>query len=87
MLHKVFYGKLNCRIAVNHKNARVERDVGISVEPLALFIQFWLTITPPLPDPAAKAGAGASRRALRRLRRGAEPAAQRRPKAAAGNTR
>jgi predicted transcriptional regulator len=34
---------------------RVERDVGIGVETLALFIRFWLTTTPPLPEPAAKA--------------------------------
>lgn len=31
---------------------RVERDVGISAETLALFIRFWLTITPPLPEDA-----------------------------------
>ena len=31
---------------------RIERDVGISAETLALFIRFWLTITPPLPDDA-----------------------------------
>lgn len=35
--------------------ARLERDVGIGVETLALFIRFWLNTTPPLPDPAAKA--------------------------------
>ena len=35
--------------------ARLERDVGIAVETLALFIRFWLTTTTPLPDPAAKA--------------------------------
>lgn len=35
--------------------ARLERDVGIAVETLALFVQFWLTTTPPLPEPAAKA--------------------------------
>jgi hypothetical protein len=35
--------------------ARVERDVGIAVETLALFIRFWLTTTPPLPEPAAQA--------------------------------
>jgi len=35
--------------------ARVERDVGIAVETLALFIRFWLTTTPPLPEPAARA--------------------------------
>lgn len=34
--------------------ARIERDVGIAVETLALFIRFWLTTTPPLPEPAAK---------------------------------
>lgn len=31
---------------------RLERDVGISAETLALFIRFWLTITPPLPSDA-----------------------------------
>jgi predicted transcriptional regulator len=35
--------------------ARIERDVGIAVETLALFIRFWLTTTPSLPEPAAKA--------------------------------
>lgn len=35
--------------------ARLERDVGISVETLALFVRFWLTTTPPLPESAAKA--------------------------------
>ncbi|MFT8422398.1 MAG: CopG family transcriptional regulator [Gluconacetobacter sp.] len=35
--------------------ARLERDIGITVETLALFIRFWLTTTPPLPEPAAKA--------------------------------
>lgn len=34
---------------------RLERDVGISVETLALFIRFWLTTTPALPEPAAAA--------------------------------
>jgi DNA-binding transcriptional MocR family regulator len=29
---------------------RLERNVGISTETLALFIRFWLTITPPLPN-------------------------------------
>jgi predicted transcriptional regulator len=40
---------------LDRRIARVERDVGISVETLALFIRFWLTTTPPLPEPAAKA--------------------------------
>ncbi|NTG28728.1 CopG family transcriptional regulator [Agrobacterium rhizogenes] len=35
--------------------ARLERDVGIAVETLALFIRFWLTTAPPLPEPAAQA--------------------------------
>src|SRR3990167_10821499 len=38
--------------------ARLERDVGIAVETLALFIRFWLTTTPALPEPAAKAARG-----------------------------
>ncbi|MCI3132858.1 CopG family transcriptional regulator [Phenylobacterium aquaticum] len=29
---------------------RVERNLGIAIEMLALFIRFWLTATPPLPD-------------------------------------
>jgi len=40
---------------IDRRIARVERDVGISVETLALFIRFWLTTTPPLPEPAAQA--------------------------------
>jgi len=35
--------------------ARLERDVGIGVETLALFVRFWLTTTPALPEPAAQA--------------------------------
>jgi len=31
---------------------RLERDVGLTAETLALFIRFWLTITPPLPNDA-----------------------------------
>jgi hypothetical protein len=34
---------------------RVERNVGISTETLALFVRFWLTITPPLPNDAQAA--------------------------------
>ncbi len=29
---------------------RLERDLTISTEALALFVKFWLTTTPPLPD-------------------------------------
>ena len=34
---------------------RLERDMGISVETLAVFVRFWLTTTPALPEPAAQA--------------------------------
>jgi predicted transcriptional regulator len=46
---------------IDRRISRVERDVGISVETLAVFIRFWLTSNPPLPEPAqaaAKAQAG-----------------------------
>ena len=46
---------------IDRKMARLERDVGISVETIALFIRFWLTTNPPLPEPeqdAARAQAG-----------------------------
>lgn len=29
---------------------RLERNLGIAIEMLALFIRFWLTATPPVPD-------------------------------------
>lgn len=34
---------------------RMERDIGITAETLALFVRFWLTITPPLPPDAQAA--------------------------------
>lgn len=34
---------------------RLERDIGIAIETLALFIRFWLTVTPPLPSEAQTA--------------------------------
>lgn len=40
---------------------RLERNSGLSTEALALFIRFWLTITPPLP-PDAQATAQAKGR-------------------------
>lgn len=46
---------------IDRRIARVERDLGISVETLAVFIRFWLATTPPLPEPkqaAAKTQAG-----------------------------
>jgi hypothetical protein len=46
---------------LDRRMARMERDLGIAVETLAVFIRFWLTTNPPLPEPAqavapAKAG-------------------------------
>jgi hypothetical protein len=35
---------------------RLERNAGVSAEALALFVRFWLTVTPPLP-PEAQAAA------------------------------
>ncbi len=40
---------------LDRRMARLERDVGIGMETLALFVRFWLTTTPPLPEPAAQA--------------------------------
>ena len=34
---------------------RLERDISIAAETLALFIRFWLTVTPPLPESAQAA--------------------------------
>lgn len=47
---------------LDRRMVRLERDVSISVETLALFVRFWLTTNPPLPEPAraaAQAQAGA----------------------------
>jgi hypothetical protein len=40
---------------LDRRLARSERDLGIAVETLAVFIRFWLTTTPALPEPAAQA--------------------------------
>jgi len=40
---------------IDRRIARIDSDVEISVETLALFIRFWLTATPPLPEPTANA--------------------------------
>ncbi len=42
---------------LDRRMTRLERDVGIGVESLAVFIRFWLTTTPALPEPAAQATA------------------------------
>ncbi|WP_192244142.1 CopG family transcriptional regulator [Mesorhizobium silamurunense] len=40
---------------VDRRLARQERDIGITVETLAVFVRFWLATTPALPEPAAQA--------------------------------
>lgn len=40
---------------LDRRLTRMERDVGISVESLAVFIKFWLATTPALQEPAAHA--------------------------------
>jgi hypothetical protein len=40
---------------IDRRMARTERDVGIGIETLAVFIRFWLATTPALPEPAAQA--------------------------------
>ena len=40
---------------LDRRMTRLERDLGISVETLAVFVRFWLSTTPTLPEPAAHA--------------------------------
>ncbi|EHS53190.1 hypothetical protein PDO_1153 [Rhizobium sp. PDO1-076] len=40
---------------LDRRMTRMERDLGIAVETLAVFVRFWLTTTPALPEPAAQA--------------------------------
>lgn len=40
---------------LDRRVARLERDTGITVETLAVFVRFWLATTPALPEPAAQA--------------------------------
>ena len=46
---------------IDRRMTRIERDLSISIEMLAVFVRFWLTTNPPLPEPsqaAARAQAG-----------------------------
>jgi predicted transcriptional regulator len=46
---------------IDRRIMRMERDLGISIEMMAVFVRFWLTTNPPLPEPsqaAARAQAG-----------------------------
>ncbi|RWK09338.1 CopG family transcriptional regulator [Mesorhizobium sp.] len=40
---------------VDRRLARQERDIGIAIETLAVFVRFWLATTPALPEVAAQA--------------------------------
>lgn len=40
---------------IDRRVSRLERDIGIAVESLAVFVRFWLATTPGLPEPAAQA--------------------------------
>ena len=40
---------------LTRQGERLERDLSIATEAIALFIKFWLTVTPPLPESAQAA--------------------------------
>ena len=40
---------------LSRQTARIERDLRVTADTLALFVRFWLTITPPLPSDAQAA--------------------------------
>jgi hypothetical protein len=40
---------------LTRQGERLERDLSIAAETMALFIRFWLTVTPPLPETAQAA--------------------------------
>ncbi|MFS8036706.1 CopG family transcriptional regulator [Xanthobacter sp. AM11] len=40
---------------LSRQTSRIERDLRVTADTLALFVRFWLTITPPLPSDAQAA--------------------------------
>jgi hypothetical protein len=46
---------------LTRQGERLERDLWIAAETLALFIRFWLTVTPPLPESAQVAAQATGR--------------------------
>lgn len=46
---------------MTRQGERLERDLWIAAETLALFIRFWLTVTPPLPESAQAAAQATGR--------------------------
>ena len=49
---------------LDRRMTRMERDLGISVETLAVFVRFWLTTSPPLPEPAQAAARAKAKEAF-----------------------
>ena len=47
---------------ISRKLDRMERDIEISNEAIALFVQFWLTTTPPLPESEMDAARASGRK-------------------------
>lgn len=46
---------------IDRRIQRLERDLGIAVETLAVFVRFWLASTPQLPESAQAAGRSKAR--------------------------
>jgi hypothetical protein len=46
---------------LSRQGERLERDLSITAETMALFIKFWLTVTPPLPESAQAAAQAKAR--------------------------
>jgi hypothetical protein len=46
---------------LNRQLERIERNIAISAEAFALYVRFWLTVTPPLPDGAHAAAQAKAR--------------------------
>lgn len=52
---------------IDRRLTRLERDVGIAVETMAIFVRFWLTTTPPLPEPAQQAAVASAAKRYERF--------------------
>jgi hypothetical protein len=69
----------------DRKGQRLERNIGISTETLALFVRFWLTITPPC-QAMPRLRRRSKPRALRAFHRGARTTPAKRAKPAPGSS-
>jgi hypothetical protein len=66
---------------LDRRMARMERDLGIAVETLAVFVRFWLTTNPPLPEPAQAAARAKAGERLRGIRHRTRPTTRAGPEA------